>query len=231
MRTSEEILKEVRSILCTDWKRRSGRKVPGSEDIKLGNDAVTLDGTVLYADMTDSTGLVEDFKDWFAANIYKSYLLAACHIIRNASGVITAFDGDRVMAVFIGSAKNTSAARAALQISWITRQINAEIKAAYPSSSYQLEHAIGIDTGSLFVAKTGIRNNNDLVWVGRAANYAAKLCSLSDSTYAICITNDVHKTLHDSAKYGGNPQKSMWEKSIWQDMGIVVYRSSWWWKF
>lgn len=231
MKTSNEILKEVRSILRTTWERRTGRKVPEAEDIKLGNDAVTLDGTVLYADMTDSTGLVKGFKDWFAADIYKSYLLATCHIIRNLSGVITAFDGDRVMAVFIGETKNTSAAKAALQISWITRQINAEIKAAYPSSSYQLEHAIGIDTSPLFVAKTGIRNNNDLVWVGRAANYAAKLCSLSDSTYSIYITDDVHKMLHESAKYGGSPQRSMWEKTMWQDMGIVIHRSSWWWQF
>lgn len=231
MKTSDEILKDVRSILRTKWKRRSGRKVPDAEDIRLGNDAVTLDGTVLYADMTDSTGLVKGFKDWFAADIYKSYLLAACHIIRNMSGVITAFDGDRVMAVFIGETKNTSASKAALQISWITRQINVEIKAAYPSSSYQLEHAIGIDTSPLFVARTGIRNNNDLVWVGRSANYAAKLSSLSSSTYSIYITDDVYKKMHESTKYGGSPRENMWDKIIWQEMGIAVHRSNWWWEF
>ena len=33
---------------------------------------------------------------------------------------------------------------------------------------------LGIDTSKLFVARTGIRKSNDLVWVGRAANYAAK---------------------------------------------------------
>jgi class 3 adenylate cyclase len=50
----------------------------------------------------------QNFKDWFAAEIYKSYLISACRIIRDNGGEITAFDGDRVMAVFIGNMKNTN---------------------------------------------------------------------------------------------------------------------------
>ena len=153
MTSSSDILSEVKTILSTKWKTRDGRKVPEAVDVQLGNDAVTLDGTILYADMTDSTGLVKGYKDWFAAEVYKSYLSAACHVIRNQSGVITAFDGDRVMAVFIGDAKNSAAATAALQITWITRQVNEQIKKSYPNTSYKLEHAIGIDTSKLFVAR------------------------------------------------------------------------------
>ena len=152
MKSSDEILSEVRSILSTKWQTREGKKVPETENVKLGNDAVTLDGTVLYADLTDSTGLVKGYKDRFAAEIYKSYLSAACHIIRNQSGTISAFDGDRVMAVFIGNFRNSNAAKAALQISFITRQINAEIKKAYRNTSFTLEQAIGIDSSSLYVA-------------------------------------------------------------------------------
>ena len=173
MKSSSDILADVKAILSTKWKTRDGRKVPDAADVQLGNDAVKLEGTVLYADLTDSTGLVKDYKDFFAAEVYKSYLIAACHTIRNNSGVITAFDGDRVMAVFIGNSKNSDAARAALQITWITKQVNEQIKRSYSSTSYQIKHAIGIDTSPLFVARTGIRNNNDLVWVGRSANYAA----------------------------------------------------------
>jgi class 3 adenylate cyclase len=231
MKSSNDILLEVENILGTKWSTRQGQKVPEAEDIKLGNDAVLLDGTVLYADMTDSTGLVGGYKNWFAAEVYKSYLSAACNIIRNNSGIITAFDGDRVMAVYIGKTKNSSAAKSALQISYIVREINSKIKAAYPTTAYQLQQAIGIDSSELFVTKTGIRNSNDLVWVGRAANYAAKLCSLSSSSYSVFITESVFNMLSDETKHGGNPKKCMWDKTVWREFGTTIYQSNWWWKF
>lgn len=231
MKTSNEILSQVQDIFSTKWKERDGRKVPEAADVSLGNDAVKLDGTVLYADMIDSTGLVNGYKDWFAAEIYKSYLNAACHIIRNQSGVIAAFDGDRVMAIFIGEARNSNAAKSALQINYITGQINKKIKKAYPNTTFSLKQAIGIDSSLLFIARTGIINNNDLVWVGRAANYAAKLCTQVSGSYPTYITEDVFNRLNEKSKFGGNPKKCMWEKTAWKETGINIYYSSWWWKF
>lgn len=228
---AKEIMQEVKSIFGKKWQTRQGRKVPEAEDVQLGNDAIAIEGAVLYADMTDSTGLVNGFKPWFAAEVYKAYLVAACRTIRNNGGEITAFDGDRVMAVFMGEYKNTSAARTALQINYIVREINSAIQTAYPNTAYKLQQAIGVDVSELFVARTGIRASNDLVWVGRAANYAAKLCSLGDASFPTYITEAVFNKLNDEAKYGGNPRESMWEKRIWNDRGLVVYRSSWWWPF
>lgn len=229
--TSKDILAEINNIFSTRWSTREGRKVPEAEDVSLGNDAVSLDGTVLYADMADSTGLVNNFKDWFAADVYKAYLVSACRIIRYNGGGITAFDGDRVMAVFIGSRKNTLAAKTALQINFIVKEINSVIKSSYKDTAYQLNQAVGIDTSKLFIAKTGIRNANDLVWVGRAANYAAKLCTLGDTDYPTHITESVYSALAEEAKFGGNPRRMMWEKRMWTERGIVVYRSNWWWPF
>ena len=68
-------------------------------NIQLGNDAVKLEGTVLYADLDDSTKLVDTMSPEFAAEVYKSYLVCAARIIRDQGGVITAYDGDRIMAV------------------------------------------------------------------------------------------------------------------------------------
>ena len=230
MKTAQEIIAEVKEILATKWETRKGTKVPEPEDIKLGNDAVLLDGTVLYADMADSTALVNGYKDWFAAEVYKCYLVAACHVIRNNSGAITAFDGDRVMAVYIGSSKNSSAAKTALQLNWVVIEINTALKAAYPNSTFQLRHSVGIDTSSLFVARTGIRNSNDLVWVGRAANYAAKLSGMSEGGSSLFITQPVFDVLSDETKYGGSPRQSMWTRSHWQERNITIYRSNWNWK-
>ena len=227
----EDIRREVAMIFAANWQRRAGKVVPEAEDVRLGNDAVTLDATVLYADLVKSTALVDDYKDYFAAEIYKSYLVSACKIIRSENGELVAFDGDRVMAVYLGGQKNSAAARTALKINWTVKDVvNPAIKKQYPNTSYSVAHAIGIDTGKLFVVRTGIRGSNDLVWVGRAANHAAKLCELREAGYPSYITEGVYRKLNDASKYGGSPRQDMWEKRTWSGMGRTVYRSSYWWK-
>ena len=230
--TKAELSTDIAKIFKSKWEKRAGLQVPEAEDIQLGNHAVTLDGTVLYADIDDSTGLVDGYKDFFAAEVYKSYLLAVCRIIRDEGGTVTAFDGDRVMAVFIGTRKNSSATKAALKINYaVKRLINPAIKAQYPNTAFQLKQAVGIDSSALFVARTGIRGANDLVWVGRAANYAAKLCALDDEDNSTFITEAVYSRLSDTTKIGGSPPKSMWVEAIWPETGMNIYKSTWWWEF
>lgn len=230
MKNLETILQEVKLTLSSRWTERDGTVVPAPEDIRLGNDGVRLNATILYADMHDSTGLVDGYRDWFAAEIYKSYLLSACHVLRNNNGTITSFDGDRVMAVFIGENKNSSAAKAALQINAVVRGINSALKIQYPTTGFTLQQAIGIDASKILVARTGIRNSNDLVWVGPAANHAAKLCSEATNTQPTVISKEVYGKLNESSKLGGSPKKDMWEKSI-STAQQEIYRSSWYWDF
>jgi len=226
----DDLQKEVAKILRENWETRDGEVVPEPEDLKLGNDAVNLDATVLYADMSGSTDLVDNHKPHFAAEIYKCYMACASRIIKDEGGAITAYDGDRVMAVFIGGSKNTTAARCALKINWaVSKIVNPAIKAQYGDDAYEAGHVIGIDTSKLFVCRIGVRNDNDLVWVGRAANYAAKLTTLNTG-YPVYITGDVFDRLRDDSKYGGDPQRLMWQERQWTDMNNMrIYRSSWWW--
>src|SRR4051794_33767281 len=118
MAIADDIRAEVKDIFKAAWTERDGTKVPETKDLKLGNDAVKLKGTVLYADLADSTDMVNKKKAAFAAEVYKTFLISACRIISERGGDITAFDGDRIMAVFIGDRKNTEAALAALNINW-----------------------------------------------------------------------------------------------------------------
>ena len=223
----EDYSQAVQEIFQAAWSTRSGRKVPESEDLGLGNDAVQLEGTVLYADLDDSTDLVDTYKPEFAAEVYKAYLSCAAKVIRSENGVITSYDGDRIMAVFIGDYKNSSAARSALKINYtVTKIINPLIKACYRNGDYSVRQAVGIDTSDLLVARTGIRGSNDLVWVGRAANYAAKLCSSAPS-YPSRVTEEVYRKMNESAKYGDNGS-CMWELDSSEEWNeIEVYRSTW----
>jgi class 3 adenylate cyclase len=230
MGLSDDLKNDVKTFFATNWQGRDGQKVPEPEDVGLGNDAVKLEATVLYADLAESTDLVDRESRTFAAEIYKSYLHCASRIIKAEGGVITAFDGDRVMGVFIGDSKNTTAARCSLKINHaVSNIINPAIKNQYSSQTYTVRHAVGIDTSALFVARTGVRGSNDLVWVGRAANYAAKLCALRSAGYSAFVTHDVFSNMHNDAKHGGNPVQPMWTQLIWSEKNAYVYGSSWCW--
>ena len=47
----------------------------------------------------------------------------------------------------------------------------------------------------------------------------------------INCAESVYLVLAEEAKFGGNPRRVMWEKRMWTERGIVVYRSNWWWPF
>lgn len=225
----DDLDSEVQKILQEKWTTRGGRVVPEPEGLQLGNDAVTIHATVLYADLDESTALVDTFRPSFAAEIYKSYLVCAARIIRSEGGGITGYDGDRIMAVFVGNSKNSVAARTGLKINHaVLGIINPAIEKLYPGTNYLVKHSVGIDTSQLFVARTGIRGANDLVWVGRAANYAAKLSARSGP--ATQITNEVYQALDENSKIGSNG-RNMWTTDISREIGHKrIYTSNWHWK-
>jgi class 3 adenylate cyclase len=227
----DELKSEVKRIFATNWDERDGRVVPEPKDLSLDNQSVKFDrATVLYADLRGSTSLVDTKAYWFSAEVYRTYLYCAARLIRAEGGVITAYDGDRVMALFIGDFQSTSAARCALKINdAVTNIINPTLKAQYPSSSYQVQHVIGIDTSPIHAARIGVRGGNDLVWVGRAANYAAKLANLNGNRIT-WITEAVFGKLSKEAKYSSPGGTLMWDQCKWTDMGrITIYGSNWRW--
>lgn len=230
MALKDELESAVAGIFRDRWTTRDGRQVPNPEDLGLGNDGVKLDATVLYADMSDSTVLVDTRTPQFAAEIYRSYLTCAAKIVKANDGAITAYDGDRIMAVFIGNTKNSSAAKAALQINKAVIDIvNPAVVRQYPDCGYTLRHVVGIDTSPLFAARIGVRNDNDLVWVGRAANYAAKLSSISEHN-TVFITADVFSRLRDDVKFSSTGRQLMWKPRRWTQMNdMAIHSSSWRW--
>ena len=150
----------------------------------LGNDGVILDGTVLYADFDGSTELVNTKKPEFAAAIYKSFLACAARIIRHRGGSITGYDGDRIMAVFIGGAKNITATETGLKINYaVLKIINHAIKDQYPNSRY--------------CSWPARRSGGERPGMGgKGGNYAAKLSARSGP--ATQITSDVYARLNNN---------------------------------
>lgn len=240
MGLKEDIEAEVRGVIATTWSPRNSVTVPTPEDVALGSGAVKIDAAMLYADLAESTRIAMSLPAWLAAEIAKAFLATSCRIIRHHGGHIRSFDGDRVMGVFVGDDRCVRAAKASLQIYWVVVHVlrpNFNRYSVFSDSGITIRHGVGIDTGQVFVARTGIRRNNDLVWVGRSPNIAAKLASVRDGYYATYVTEDVFMQLDDSTYYkegnSGLGSQIMWEQWRWPDapagMNALMYRSSWTW--
>jgi class 3 adenylate cyclase len=231
MSFEEELQTEVKKIFGDPWDETDTEDVPEPEDVALGNHAKVLDSaTVLYADLDGSTRMVDKHTWQYSSEVYKSFLRCTARIIRDdEGGAITAYDGDRIMAVFVGRNKNTRATRAALKINYaVTSIINPTLKELYSTSGEEVMHVVGIDTSGLRAIKAGVRGDNDLTWVGPAANYAAKLTN-ERLGHATWITEPVYKAIHDSVKLNGTT--NIWVPHVWNaESKKQIYGSTWWHK-
>lgn len=230
MALKADLESQVSDTFRLQWDVQDTDNVPAPADLRLNaNHAKDLDAaTVLYADLDGSTSMV-DAEPWqFSAEVYKTFLRCAGQIIRSEGGTITSYDGDRVMAVFTGDSKNTSAVRTAMKINFaVLNIIQPALDEQYPGSGFTVSHVVGIDTSQMRAARIGVHGDNDIVWVGRAANHAAKLTTLSGAK--TWITKAVFDNMNDTVKISNGT--SMWDARTWTTMNNQrIYRSTWWWR-
>jgi class 3 adenylate cyclase len=232
MALKEDLAADIDGVLSQAWDIRDGTTVPTTDKVALAGGGVNLKATMLYADLADSTALAM-WDRHVTARIYKAFLAASSRIIRARQGDIRSFDGDRVMGVFLGDHKNTNAAKSALQINWMFRNlIRPKFQAKYEAlkkATFTLSHCTGIDVSDVLVVRSGIRNNNDLVWIGRAPNVAAKLSGIRETNYATYVSGNVYDVLANDAKVASDG-RAMWEERKWTGGPVErIFRSGWTW--
>jgi class 3 adenylate cyclase len=234
MGMSDDVEAGVDGVLNPAWSKRKGTVVPTTEDIVLRDGAVNIDATYLYADLANSSALGQKIKKDVAAKIIRSYLNAATRLLRHYDGEIRSFDGDRVLAIFIGGSKNTNAVRAALALNWAVHKVlrpKFSAKWSDLNDTWTVNHGVGIDTGGAMLVRGGVRNNNDLISIGAAPNVAAKLSEIR-SYPDIYITQDVYDKMNSSNKTGSDGS-DMWRKYGTVEVAsthYTVYGSTWWWR-
>lgn len=232
----EDISSDVQGIISKFWDNRKGYKVPNTSDVTLAGGSVELDATFLYADLANSSRMAKDLDRRVTAKILKAFLATTSRLVRFHGGTIVSFDGDRILGVFLGDFKNSSAARCGLQINHTVQKIiQPKFENKYESvkdASFTIGHGVGLDSGTVLAVRAGARGDNDLIWIGRAPNLAAKLSDLRESPYNTFISANVYNRLNDLSKYGGMNQENMWERRTWNFIKekITVYRSNWSWK-
>lgn len=232
-----DLTNDTEATIRQEWSVRDGQVVPTTDSIALAGGGVKLEAVMLYADLAESTKLAMQFDRRVAAKLVKAFLSGCCRIIRAHNGHIRSFDGDRVMGVFVEGAKNTNAATCGLKINWLVKELlRPKFHLKYPTlaaGGFEINHGVGIDRSDVLVVRSGIREHNDLVWIGRAPNIAAKLANVRDRHPTI-VTSDVYNIILDEAKFGGVQRELMWEQRTWDGAPSPelkdVYSSGWWWR-
>ena len=234
MAVDEAFLQErVDTLFGTTFEERDGRVVPSTEDVALRNGAVKIDAAFLYADLAGSAKLAKICPWSTTAKIIRAFLDCSTRLIIKRGGKVRSFDGDRVMGIFIGDGKNSAAATCGREIHWAVRKIiqpsaTAQFK-SIKNAGIEIRACSGVDVGEVRAVRSGIRDNNDLIWIGKAASFSAKLSDVRDTGYQTYISSRVHAMLNEAAKLDARG-KSMWTAASFNFAGDAetVYKSSHW---
>jgi adenylate cyclase len=233
MTTNEAFLRDrVDTLYGTNFDQRDGRVVPSSSDVTLKDGAVKVDAVFLYSDLAGSALLSQACPWTTTAKVIRSFLDCATRLIIKYGGEVRSFDGDRVMGVFMGDRKSSNASICGREIHWVVRKViqpAAESKfKSIKENGIEIRNCSGLDLGEVRAVRSGIRDNNDLIWVGTAASFSAKLSDVRETGYHTFISKRVYNALSDDAKFSDG--KNIWTSSNFEFAGQteIVYKSNHW---
>lgn len=72
MTLRNDLNSQVRQIMQERWRIQPSRVAPQINELELNNHGAIVNGTVLYADLDESTKLVDQQEEVFAAQMYKT---------------------------------------------------------------------------------------------------------------------------------------------------------------
>ncbi len=227
---NEELTADVNQIIYRWLNIQEGRVVPTPEAVALVGGATKLEATFLYADLANSSILASEFDHSTTAKIIRAFLLSMSKLITQHGGKIVSFDGDRVLGVFVGPRKNTMAVKCALKMRYAVENIiNHKFQAHFSKLGqrpFDIIHGVGIDSGQVLIVRVGHKGSNDLSWIGRAPNLAAKLSSVRETDYKLYISEAVFVDIDGSLKNAPDGEM-LWEYLTFSFGGdqVPVYRT------
>ena len=230
MAWTEDLNTWVSDIYDTSFDVRDGQVVPDTSSVTLKDGAVKINATFLYADLAGSSVLAQTCPWQTTAKIIRAYLYCATRLIRAWGGEIRSFDGDRVMGVFIGDSKNTNAVSCAREIDWTVWKVIAPLaKSKFKSienAGITIHHCVGVDTGDCRAVRAGIRDNNDLIWIGKPPSFAAKLSDIRDSPREVYISSRVYNNMREDGRIVSGTNIWTSQKFTFADTEETVYSTT-----
>ncbi|MGQ2968890.1 MAG: adenylate/guanylate cyclase domain-containing protein [Allorhizobium sp.] len=225
---SKQLQEYIKAEFDRGFMEREGRVVPG-EEVTSGQ-AVKVDATFLYADLAGSSDLAKNCPWATTASLIRAFLECSTRLIRYHGGEIRSFDGDRVMGVFMGDTKNTNAVKCARQVFHAVEFLVGPTATAHYQSvrngGIKLKAGIGVDTGTAYAVKAGIRANNDLIWIGEPPSFAAKLSDIRDYPFSVYVTDQVYQLMNDTAKVTDGYNRWVETTTTFAGQARKVYKTS-----
>ncbi|MFA5925621.1 MAG: adenylate/guanylate cyclase domain-containing protein [Parcubacteria group bacterium] len=234
MGLKEEITEKVKGYMGSAYEITDGNVIPDKQSIGFGAKAKRLKhAIVMYADLRGSRGILSDNTKLLTCRAHKSFLYAAAKCIRNEDGHLRSFNGDSLLAFFIGEDAAKRAVRAAMKIKFaVVKIINPILE---EKGKKKLNFGIGIGQGEIMVVKSGVPGEEmyqDLIWIGWATYHAFEYGDRARSPRNIWISKNVYKTIEDDKSLTQSNGKSIWVYNDDQEFSfgkVRVYKTSYHW--
>lgn len=227
----DDLKNKISSYATEKYEIEETTIVPSTDYSKLtfGNKGLTSAFAFLFVDIRKSSELHDTYGYKLAAKIYQSFHEINVQVIVSNNGSVRAFDGDRVMGVFSGVRKRSDAVKAAMQIHWAVKNI------LNPTLKTTIRCGAGVDNGITLVTKVGKgRNteNQDLVWIGKASNYASHLSNEADNSTIISVDTYTNMDKENKILSSADPTEIWTQKilTLKNDKKVTCYESSTPWK-
>lgn len=152
-----------------------------SGDTKKGK---VLESCVLFTDIRNSVELNKKHRTDTMGKIYTAFTKGVLNTAAYYGGMVRNIIGDRVMVVFPAEDCYKNAVYCATAIGNIAGIIDEVFK------NVDFKCGIGVDYGEMHVIKVGVEKhsgekeeNRNLIWIGKPANLASRLCDVAGKTF------------------------------------------------
>lgn len=211
MVANQEIAEKIKGYLTESYTPSNANVVPKKADLTFGNSVKKMPHVkVFYIDMRKSRKILFDASTFWSVKIHKAFLGGVTHCLENREGHLRSFNGDGLLAFFIGKNAASRAVRAAMDIKGFVLEINKILK---NNGINNIDFGIGIAQGKVIVAKSGKAGDDqtrqDLIWVGIPVYIAVELSEFGKSPENIWISDNIfnsiinEKDILNVLKHGG----------------------------
>lgn len=225
--TLEDSYKRVRdsdlSRLGIEQKR--GRVFPDIDQMVIG-EAREFDLAVLHIDVDNYTNLMSRLTDHGKLRFMNSFLSEMGNTVREYSGRVEKFVGDKVTAIFgIGETEELASKHclhcALTMLTKIKYAINPYFESIkMPSFSC----SVGIDYGTTWIARTGIHNLTQFSLVGNTVNIASQMEEIASHNQIFLGGNLFSNLSRDEQHHCREMSVSNWTWTWHEGRKYPVYR-------
>lgn len=205
------LLNEIRTVLAKRIEIKNIQFNIENDQIPKKNKALSLDCSIMFVDMRNSTMLTDINSKNNMVRIYKALARIVIHNVSKYGGDVKQIVGDGFLCLFTKD-KNKSAQKAlecALSINTdIVEILNPEINCF----SQPIQVGIGICTGNVLISKVGRKGKGKVavpVFAGCTTNYASKYCGLAIGEEVIICEKTFNELSKDDKNYFEKKSKTI----------------------